>query len=215
MEKICTFSEVIAKCRQTGDDLSWRAFVRYLQPLIGGATSRAAAKWGAASRDIVEDLTQDAFLKLCRNDFAILKKVEGMEDRIVLSFIRVIVTNMVHDRFRAERASTRFPEAGFAAPEAFDQLVDKTHTPGSTERRLQLAEIDRVLTAELTGTAAARDKQVFWFYFRYGMTAKAIAAIPAIGLSQKGVESLIFRLVELLKEKLAVSEGIGGGGSFI
>ena len=65
------------------------------------------------------------------------------------------------------------------------------------------------------GTAAARDKQVFWFYFRYGMTAKAIAAIPAIGLSQKGVESLIFRLVDLLKEKLAVSKGIGGGGSSI
>jgi len=44
---------------------------------------------------------------------------------------------------------------------------------------------------------------VFWLYYRAGFTASAIASLPTVGLTTKGVESLIFRLTRIVRENLA------------
>ena len=45
----------------------------------------------------------------------------------------------------------------------------------------------------------ARDRLIFWMYYRQGFTAKAIAAIPSISLTVKGVEGVIQRLTGQLR----------------
>ena len=52
---------------------------------------------------------------------------------------------------------------------------------------------------------AARDRRIFWLYFRQGLTAESIASLASIGLSTKGVESVIFRLVKQLRGELTVA----------
>ena len=44
---------------------------------------------------------------------------------------------------------------------------------------------------------------MFWLYYRVGLTANAIAALPSIGLSMKGVESTILRLIRLLRQEIS------------
>jgi hypothetical protein len=47
-----------------------------------------------------------------------------------------------------------------------------------------------------------RDRKLFWLYYRVGLTADAIAGLPSIGLSTKGVESSLLRLTRLLRDEI-------------
>ena len=43
---------------------------------------------------------------------------------------------------------------------------------------------------------------IFWLYFRQGMSTKEIASLPTIGLSAKGVGSVIERLKHGIREQI-------------
>jgi len=76
-------------------------------------------------------------------------------------------------------------------------------TAKSSERGILLQQIDAHLGRLAVGQNLERDRRVFWLYYRVGLTANAIASLPAIGLSTKGVESTILRLTRLLRQELA------------
>jgi RNA polymerase sigma-70 factor (ECF subfamily) len=73
------------------------------------------------------------------------------------------------------------------------------------ERSLLLHQIVRSLPEP------SRERAVFQLYFQQGYSAREIAAIPALTLTTKGVESLILRLTRQLREKLTPDEGFGFG----
>jgi RNA polymerase sigma-70 factor (ECF subfamily) len=49
---------------------------------------------------------------------------------------------------------------------------------------------------------------IFLLYYRQGLTASEIAALPALGLTTKGVESIIARLTHMIRSHIA-HEGFG------
>jgi hypothetical protein len=63
-------------------------------------------------------------------------------------------------------------------------------------------EIDEHLKYCLTGADQERDHMIFWLYFRQGMSTKQIASLPTIGLSAKGVGSVIERLKHGIQEQI-------------
>src|SRR5262249_19381237 len=65
-----------------------------------------------------------------------------------------------------------------------------------------LHEIDDHLKSSLTGPDQERDRMIFWLYFRQGMSTKEIASLPAVGLSTKGVGSVIERLKLCIREQI-------------
>jgi RNA polymerase sigma-70 factor (ECF subfamily) len=67
---------------------------------------------------------------------------------------------------------------------------------------LLLGKIEEVLEEVTEGSNAERDRMVFWLYYRQGLTASAIAAIPALNLTQKGIESLLSRVTGSLRKQL-------------
>lgn len=202
-----TLPELIDECLRRGDAQDWDALVRKLQPLVARVAARCGARWGPVSREQVEDLTQEAFLRLCRNEFAILQQVRGRPEGAVVAFIKVTVANLVHDVFRAERSIKRHPAAGLFSAEVLDHWLGETRTLDALERSVLLREIDTVMARKLTGATAARDRRIFWLHHRQGMTARAIADIPGIGLSDKGVESTLHRINVLVKEELEPEKG--------
>lgn len=70
------------------------------------------------------------------------------------------------------------------------------------EREVLFKQIDECIESCLEGPDRDRDRTVFWLYYQQGMTAKDIAALPTIALSTKGVESVIFRMIRLLRERM-------------
>jgi RNA polymerase sigma-70 factor (ECF subfamily) len=47
-----------------------------------------------------------------------------------------------------------------------------------------------------------REQIVFHLYYRQGFTAKEVAAIPALDLTVKGVESMIFRIAQHIRDRI-------------
>ena len=70
------------------------------------------------------------------------------------------------------------------------------------EQEILLRQIDSCLQSYGEGPIQERDRTVFWLYYRQGLTAKEIAALPSTGLTVKGVESAILRLKSLVREKV-------------
>jgi len=181
--------------------------VEFLQPLVVATVARAAGQWCRPTREMIRELTQEAFLKLCRDDFAVLRDAEARGEG-ALAYVRVAVANMVHDHFRAERSKKRFPTAGFFQGQLLDHLLGESRTMEAIDEEILLGEIDRVLLTKLSGTIARRDRAIFWLHHRDGLTAKAISQIPTFNLTEKGVVSTLHRLGNLVKDELLAGKGI-------
>jgi RNA polymerase sigma-70 factor (ECF subfamily) len=78
-----------------------------------------------------------------------------------------------------------------------------------TEWRLLLRDIDDFLKKP---PVSERDRQIFWLYYRQGMSAKEIAALSSLSLSVKGVESVIVRLNQLIRNAFENGERQSRGG---
>jgi len=70
------------------------------------------------------------------------------------------------------------------------------------EQAVLLKQVDRWLDTCLGEHDRERDRLIFWLYYRSGMTASAIASLPAVGLSTKGVETTILRLTRIVRQQL-------------
>ena len=71
------------------------------------------------------------------------------------------------------------------------------------ERAILIDQIDRKLVGALAPGEIRRARLVFWLYYRTGLTANAIASLPSVGLTTKGVESLLFRLTRLVRDRVS------------
>jgi DNA-directed RNA polymerase specialized sigma subunit len=65
-----------------------------------------------------------------------------------------------------------------------------------------LQEVDELLKVCSSGPDQERDRTIFWLYFRQGMSTKEIASLPNIGLSAKGVGSVIERLKHSIRDQI-------------
>jgi RNA polymerase sigma-70 factor (ECF subfamily) len=70
------------------------------------------------------------------------------------------------------------------------------------EHEILLRQIDGCLARCAFGPDQARDRLIFWLHYQQGMSAKAIASLPTVRLTSKGVESAIFRLTQVVREHL-------------
>lgn len=204
--------EVIEECLHGGRNTeAWVELEHRTRPVLAAVAARTAYRCGCLSPDVVQDLTQEVFLKLCRSDFELLKQVRGKPENSIIAFLKVVTANLVHDHFRAESGPQRRPEGGWVSADSLDWAAEDRRSPQTLARKLVIDEIDAVLRAELTGPAGARDRQIFWLKHRHGMTAKAIAAIPAFQLTEKGVEASLVRTLRVVRRKMGEHEGISAG----
>ena len=71
-------------------------------------------------------------------------------------------------------------------------------------RAVLLSEIETRLR-DASGIISPRDRAIFWLYYRHGFTAVEIAALPAVHLSHKGVESVLRRITAWLVQAIEPS----------
>jgi RNA polymerase sigma-70 factor (ECF subfamily) len=188
-----------------GDDQKSEAFVRASRSLFTSIVRRVASQFGSISSQEVEDQLQDIYLKLTSQGSAILAKMPK-DPEAARSYLRIVAANVCRDAWKAKHAGRR--DSGRTIP--FDGMESRLSQAGVRyiETRLTLQKIDQLL-------ADRRERIVFGLYFRQGYSAAEIAQIPVIGLSVKGVESLILRVTTRLREDLGIpkKEGISDGSS--
>lgn len=214
---VLSAEELVLKCIRSGDEASWEEFVRRFHGLIATVALRVSRRWGEPSPQLIDDLVQETYLKLCENNFRLLRSFEPHHPDAFYGYLKVVTANLVHDYFKTKRAAKRGSGTTEVANEAAVESAADAPASASavycSERRILLEELDAMLCELAEGSRLERDRRIFWLYYRVGLTANAIAALPSIRLSTKGVESTILRLTGLLRQKLAAERSRPGAGT--
>ncbi|HXM43019.1 MAG TPA: sigma-70 family RNA polymerase sigma factor [Bryobacteraceae bacterium] len=178
--------ELLQKCADMDDTEAWDRFLARFNPLIIATVVRTIRRYGFDRAGLRDDLVQDVYLKFSANRAKVLREFKPLYPGAVFGYLRVIAANVVHDHFKSKmgKYSDQSP------------LPDNVAAPDETEWRLLLRDIDDLLKKP---PVSARDRQIFWLYYRQGMSAKEIAAISSLNLTIKGVESVIVRLNQLIR----------------
>jgi RNA polymerase sigma-70 factor (ECF subfamily) len=203
--KKLTAQDLVQLCLDSKDEASWTEFVRRFQPLIAGVVTKCIFRRMRPKPDLVDDLVQDTYLKLCTNNFKALRDFEFQHENALFGFLKVVANNVVEDHFRGSHSQKR--GSGREEEDIEKVRVAVTSNPGLSQPadiEILIGEIKQCLTEQASEPNFTRDYAIFWLYYRQGLTAKAISQLPAIGLSVKGVESTLLRLTRLVRAKLAV-----------
>lgn len=205
---------LIRKCID-GEVAAWEEFMSRYHRLIAGVVFRTTQKWGEASPQTMDDLIQETYLKLCADDYRLLRAYDPKHPDAIYGYLKVITANLVHDRFKALHSEKR---GGEQIVEDLTTLENRSDTEKgfgtqeAMEREILLREIDALLNTGTSGETADRDRTIFWLYYRQGFTTKAIAALPAIGLTIKGVESTILRMTKMIRRRLVETRLVNSDG---
>jgi len=203
--------DLVQKCAHSKDADAWRELVRRFHPIIAAAVLRTARRSCEPSRQLVDDLIQDTYLKLCNNHCRLLRSFRPEHSNSIYGFVKAMAANVVHDHFKAERAEKRGAGRRMESFSEHVQSDPEARAAGSSaamERQIRLQEIDEVLVRMAAGPDEKRNRMIFFLYYRQGLTASEIAALPALNLTTKGVESTIARMTRMIRSHI-MHEGFG------
>ena len=195
-----TDEELVRLLLATGDeDLRaelWLEFWRrFHHPVIALTVRRRIVRHiRRAEPALVEDLSQETFLKICKPDFKVLRNFEFRHENALRAWLKVMAAHVVEDYFRQHKL----------VPEPLDQdLAGRSDFRDDVERRRQIQKVEDCLQQLADKPNFARDHKAFWLYYRDGLTAQAISQIPDIGFNGgKGVESALLRMVKFVRQCL-------------
>lgn len=186
--------KLIQECAAGGNAAGWEEFIRRFYPMIAGVVARTAMRWTRVSPELVHDLVQETYLKLCTEEYRCLRRFSSRHEQAAYGFLKTVAGNAATDYFTAQFAIKRGGET--FREDDLDSALQKAQE-GCLEDRVLLREIGDFLDQI---TQSEQDKRVFDLYFRQGFTAKEIAHTPGMRLSEKGVESCIYRLKSMLRD---------------
>lgn len=66
-------AQVLKECLKNARRGQWDAFVEMAQPIVASGVIRTLSRFLKPDRDLVDDLVQDTFVKLCASDFRVLR----------------------------------------------------------------------------------------------------------------------------------------------
>ncbi len=197
--------ELARICAEKPDVAVWAEFVRRFSRPIAKSALRVGRAWGNTSPAIIDDIVQDVFVKLCENDRRILREFEPHHEDSFLAFVSVVAAATASDVFRRCHTTKRgggVKEEPIRDHHGSDSNGSLVQDGEWLERHHLLKEIDGFLKSYGGNAVGRRDRTVFWLYYQQGMTANAIASIPGMSLSVKGVESSLHRTIGLIRSHL-------------
>ena len=185
-------------CLHGGTREHWEKFIAMAQPLLASAIWRSLSRSAPASRDLVDDLVQETFLRLCANDFHALRTFRGGDDTALQAYLRTIAASVAIDYVRSRASAKRGAGKDVASLDDMESVLG-SHDANleALERRQLLDRVERCLEKQ-----EPRNRRIFWLYHAQGLTPRLIAALPEIGLGVGGVETLVYRLTGLVRECL-------------
>ena len=199
-----SLKDVICLCAGPSDDEAWEEFVSRVARPISLTIRRTASLWGDHSRCLVEDLIQATYLKLWEGGLRLLRDFAIDRPEAILGYLKKTAANATHDYFKHGRSQTSGgDQLHLSTSEVEPQAGGEVH--GSQETiafGVLLYEVDELLKVCSSGPDQERDRTIFWLYFRQGMSTKEIASLPSIGLSAKGVGSVIERLKHSVRDQI-------------
>ncbi|MBV8438475.1 MAG: sigma-70 family RNA polymerase sigma factor [Silvibacterium sp.] len=200
--------ELIRACAESSDSAAWEEFMSRFHGDISLSIIRTARRWGFSPQEVVDDLVQDTYFKLCSDKCRRLYEFAITHRDTINAYVKTVAINAARDYFKSQQSRKRGGRSVVQSSEELE-LKAKSESLGgqyAMEREILLHQIDDYVQRCTEGPSQERDRTVFWLHYRRGMTAKEIAQLPAIRLTVKGVESVISRLKRCIVAQMLRSE---------
>jgi len=159
----------------------------------------------------LSDLIQNTILHLIQNQCAALKRFSGTTESELLVYLAVIARSVVRDSIRHQSAKKRFH---WFAPNSYthsqrDESHDFIREPAiedPIDRKVLAGEVERLSLRAIRDYSGEpdRDELIFQLYFVDGLSTAQIASCKGIGLSKTGVEKMLNRLKDKVRNKAGV-----------
>jgi len=167
--------------------------------MIAGTVVRAVSGSTEFRIGDAEEIVQEVYLKLCWAGGKALRAFVPQRDGSDFSYLAVIARNVAITWLRKQKSGAGQPHA----PLAVIKDPEDERAAAQMDLRLRLKDVEAVLQR----VASARERQIFWLYYRVGLTALNISRYRCFGLEESGVESLLARLVVKIRRELDPGEG--------
>jgi RNA polymerase sigma factor (sigma-70 family) len=167
-----------------------------LRPTFQRIASRIAYQFSSPCE--IDDIVQEIHLKLV-TDGSIQASLPR-EESAAIAFFSVVAANAARDYFRKLRAARRDTRRTLPLESA---PLSRLARDLDCDREILLQQIENCVPS------GRREQIIFRLWYRTGLTAREIAAIPALKLNHKGVESFLDRVMNsvrrCLKNKLSAA----------
>jgi RNA polymerase sigma-70 factor, ECF subfamily len=198
-------------CAHSADVPEWKELVHRCSPLAAVVARRISRLWVSDPNPAaIDDIVQDVFLKLCEHDRRILRAFEPRGEDSFFGLLRIVTASVTNDHYRRQYSTKRGGKV-ITMPllEGDSSLtVQAAIQPSVMQHSALLEQLDRKLLSA-PNVVGARDRALFWLYYRQGFTAEEISRLPAAGLTPKGVESALRRVTTWLREEVDRSAAPG------
>jgi len=190
-----TPEDLLRACSNLGDWRAWERFICIFNPLIVTSVLRVAREYGRP--DLRDDLVQEVYLKLSANGANVLRGFISRHVNSVFGYVQIIAFSVARDYFKRKANKPAIDDNGIDASNQSDDGASES----AVEWTLLLSDVEKVLEELiLWKKCTERDRLIFWLYYRQGLSAKNIAALPAFELEVKGVEAVIYRVSKLVRK---------------
>jgi RNA polymerase sigma-70 factor (ECF subfamily) len=199
---------LIKACLALDHEAAWVEFIRRFQPLIARIVGRTARRnWPQAPTHMLDDLIQETYLKLCADQSRLLRQFRSRRQDSLYGFLKVVAVSVVLDHVKSELAQKRDASQTESLSDESSLARSTTGNSGrlSADEMVALRQVDRIIGKFYAGDILVRNRAIFWFHYRDGMTAQEIASIPGIQLNTKGVESTLRRMTQLIQGHMVSS----------
>jgi RNA polymerase sigma-70 factor (ECF subfamily) len=198
----------VERCLHARSADCWRNSLALFQRVIASTILKQVRLIGF-ERERIEDLIQEVYVRLCAHECRILREAKAKTAASVFGLVQAVAITAVLDNYRSHRATKRGGRAAIVSLEDFHPAP----AAQDLDRDILIGQIDSILKKYSEKATEQRDCQVFWLYYQHGFTAKDISGLPGIGLSSKGVESLVYRLTAEVRRQILPPDNSKGSGA--
>jgi RNA polymerase sigma factor (sigma-70 family) len=189
----------------------WQEFVRKYNPLIVRNVASTWRKYGPSqfpAKEQAEDLLQNVYLAIVKNDFRMLRNFRGeTEEEANAYLVRTVINETIAYLRRNLTLRRNVNET------SLDELLKEAEDEGKplphslTQRPPKLSEMEfiKVLEQCFTGQYRNRDILIFLLHFRDGYSATEIAAMRVCTLEIVSINNLLGRMKKELRKFLTTN----------
>lgn len=186
-------------CLEQGGADRWERFIRLAHPTVSSAVLRAISFFQWRDRQIADDLIQDVFLRVCRNDFHALRGFRAEESKALRVWLRTVSGNVVASYIDHAKAETR---GGRAEHVSMDEPAAAGLPSGDSPLHQAEGKILAERVKKCLDEHEPRDRRIFWLYHLHAFKPRVIAEYPGINLEKDGVETVVYRVTRAVRRCL-------------
>jgi len=202
-------NDLIKRCAEESDNRSvWNEFYRRFDGHIRLMVTRYCGLKHLYGRNLSEDLTQDTYVRLVKDDCKRLRNYIGENDKSIYSYLALIARTAVSEYEKKENAQKRQHRKKSLYDPVDNEgliLIDILANPYAPLPDEQLMieslrrEVEMILDEIMTGNEKERDREIFFHHVYEGLSAQQIS--ERVALSPKRIRNIVTMIRRRIKTR--------------